>query len=332
MAADSTQSNSQRRYRYSEAPAVVPQAPDAVAAGLPPNLPLQMDDTWRWVWLVLAAAGVGIWLLFSMNLQHLVERWTHDAGWSHGFVVPLISLFFVHAKWDVLRQLQPSGSIVGLAVALVAVCGQVLFRATGLEHMSFLSIPLLLFGVFLFVFGWEYMKILWLPIGFLVFALPPPTTLYVAMTTPMQKIAAELGVQLLPLFGGEGVRSGTVIDVIFGTQKTQLFIAQACAGMRLLVAFFALAVALGYSTDRPTWQKVTLAMCALPIAILCNGLRVTMTGVLSVKVSPSWAEGDAHGFFGLAMLVPAMLLQLGVAWILDRMFVETPESAPGGGA
>ena len=310
----------------------VPSAPQAAVVNPPSMLATPTEDAWRWVWMALAVAGVGIWLLFPMNLEHLVLRWTRDAGWSHGFVVPLISLVFVRSKWHILRQLQPAGSWVGLGVVLVAVCGQVLFRATALEHMSFLSIPLLLYGVLLFVFGWEYMKILWLPVGFLVFALPPPATLYVAMTTPMQQIAAELGVQLLPLFGGEGVRSGTVIDVIFGTQRTQLFVAQACAGMRLLVAFFALAVALGYSTDRPMWQKVTLAVCALPIAILCNGLRVTMTGVLSVKVSPVWAEGDAHGFFGLAMLLPAMLLQLGVAWILDRLFVETPAQVRGGGA
>ena len=130
--------------------------------------------------------------------------------------------------------------------------------------MSLLSLPLVFFGLVLFVFGWEYLKILWLPIGYLVFALPPPTSLYVKLTTPMQMIAAELGVQLLPLFGGEGVRHGTVIDVAFGSHTTRLEVAQACSGMRLLVAFFALAVALGYSTSRPMWQKVTLAVWPCP--------------------------------------------------------------------
>jgi exosortase len=135
-------------------------------------------------------------------------------------------------------------------------------------------------------------------IGYLVYALPLPISLYVKLTQPMQMIAAELGTQLLPLVGGSGERTGTVIYVTFGQVTQKLMVAEACSGMRLLVAFFALAVALGYSSDRPMWQKVTLAVCALPIAVLCNGLRVMLTGYLVVNVSPSWGQGDAHGFFG----------------------------------
>ena len=106
----------------------------------------------------------------------------------------------------------------------------------------------------------------------------------------------------------------------------QLNVEQACSGMRMLVAFFALAVALAYSTARPTWQKLTLAACELPIAVICNGFRVTMTGVLAVRVDEAWASGKAHEYFGLLMLGPALLMQLGVAWILDRIFVETDDA------
>jgi exosortase len=322
-------SSKKPRFRYSETGAVPMPSNEAgvVAERL---LPAAGDDGWRGVWIAMAAVGVGMWFLYAVNFDHLVQRWTHDAGWSHGFVVPLIALFFIRTKWEVLRQLRPSGSMMGAAVVLAAVVGQVLFRATGVEHMSLVSLPLFFFGLVLFVFGWEYLKILWLPIGYLVFALPPPQSLYVKLTQPMQMIAAELGVQLLPLVGGSGERSGTVINVTFGAITKPLQIAEACSGMRLLVAFFALAVALGYSSNRPMWQKVTLALCALPIAILCNGLRVTLTGLLVTRVSDVWGGGDAHGFFGLTMLVPALLMQLGVAWVLDRLFVEEPEPTEGG--
>jgi len=326
-----------RRFRYSDESAVTPVVATAAAtatatAPAPALATSAPDEYWRWVWIALVGVGAAMAYFYSTTLEQLTSRWMSDAGWSHGFVVPLISLYFIRNRWDILERLEPKGSLLGAVVLGIGVCGQVLFRATGLEHMSLLSMPLILFGVVLFIFGWEYLKVLWLPIGFLIFALPPPQTLYVKLTMPMQEIAAELGVQLLPLFGADAVRHGTIIDLTFGHEVKQLNVEQACSGMRLLVAFFALAVALGYSTNRPMWQKVTLAVCALPIAILCNGLRVTGTGVLVGRVGEQWGQGDAHGFFGLTMLIPAMLLQLLVAWILDRIFVETPEKKAEGSA
>jgi exosortase len=329
MAAEATMSPvapvAPRRYRYSDGiahPSAVLTAPETGGPLPPLGTP---DLNWNAIWIVLAVVGLLIVLLYPTDLQRLAARWASDAGWSHGIVVPLIAVFFVRLKWDTLCQLTPRESLWGVAVLLAGVMGQVLFRATGLAYMSDLSLMVVLLGVLLFVFGWEHLKILWLPVSYLGFAIPPPTPLYVKVTMPMQMLAAELGVQLLPVFGGEGVRSGTVLDVSFGGVHQMLNVEQACSGMRMLVAFFALAVALAYSTDRPTWQKVTLAACALPIAIICNGLRVTMTGYMAVKVNPDWAHGSAHEYFGLLMLGPALLMQLAVAWVLDRLFVEVPD-------
>src|SRR5205085_1095578 len=138
-------------------------------------------------------------------------------------------------KWETLRRLVPNGSWAGLYVLLLGVLGQVLFRATGLVQMSELSILVVLFGAVLFIFGWEHLKILWLPIAFLAFALPPPDPLYQQLTSPMRVIAAHLGVQLLPLFGGEGIVGGTTIDVSFGGKHLArpLEVADACSGMKM---------------------------------------------------------------------------------------------------
>jgi exosortase len=234
-------------------------------------------------------------------------------------------------KWDTLRRLVPKPSWVGLGVLIFGVVGQMLFRATGTLPMSHLSIVVVLFGAVLFLFGWEFLKILWLPVAFILFALPPPAALYSAMTAPMQLLAAQLGVALLPLFGASGFREGVVINVQSGGKMVPLNVEEACSGMRMLVAFFALAVALAYSTNRPMWQKVFLAACALPIAILCNGLRVTLTGVLAGSWGEEWARGSTHQTVGLFMLIPAMGMQLGIGWILDQIFIEDKEHAPQGG-
>jgi exosortase len=284
---------------------------------------------WDKVWLALGVGGICLYFLYSTALLGLRQKWSSDSGWSHGFVVPFIAAFFVKLKWDVLAPLKPRGTWLGFVILLVGVIAQISFRVTGLAHMSSVSVLVVLFGTVLFIFGWEYLKVLWLPIAYLAFAVPPPEELYVRMTTPMQIVAAEFGVQLLPLFGCEAQRSGTVIDVAWGMNTQRLNVEQACSGMRMLVAFFALAVALAYSTNRPVWQKLLLAGCALPIAILCNGLRVAGTGLLAVRVGGQWAEGKAHEYFGLLMLGPAMLMQLSIAWVLDRIFVDVPEDKGG---
>ena len=313
------------RFRYSEASTVALPVQAQLAGGAA-ALP-RGEMNWPAIWVSLAIAAVLMAVFYQSAFLNLFTRWSNDAGWSHGFVVPLIALFFIRIKWDTLRELSPRGSFWGVAVLLAGVCAQTLFRATGLVDMSNLSILVVLFGVVLFVFGWEYMKILWLPIGFLIFAVPPPTALYVKVTTPMQNLAPDLAVLLLPMFGLDGHKSGTVIAI--AGLKMPLNVAEACAGMRMLVAFCALAVALGYSTHRPIWQKVTLGFFALPIAIICNGFRVALTGVMSVKLGEQYGQGTPHEFLGLVMLIPAMLMLIGIGWALNRIFIEEPDEMLG---
>jgi exosortase len=314
-----------RRFRYSEASGGSVSAAAAIPFGSG-ALPA-MD--WTRIWWILVAAAACFYLLYASNIQILISKWASDSGWSHGFVVPLICVFFIRMKWDTLRLMVPQGTWVGLVLLLIGICAQVLFRATGMIPMSPLTMLVIFIGVVLFVFGWEYLKILWLPIAYLAFAMPPPDPVYVQVTMPMQGMAARLGAILLSLFGYAAERRGTVIDMFVDGKVIPLNVEQACAGMRMLVAFFALSVALAYSTSRPVWQKLVLAGCALPIAILCNGTRVALTGVMMVQLGDEWGKGKAHEWLGLLMLGPAMAMQLGIAWVLDRIFVETPDAVDG---
>jgi exosortase len=307
-----------RRYRYSSEPVV----PVSVQGGAAVVIPGADAVEWGRLGFAGLVGAICFLMLYRSELFRLVERWNSDPGWSHGFVVPIISGFFVWTKWETLRRLQPKGTWLGMVLIVLGVLGQVLFRATGTLQMSDLSIVVLMYGAVLFLFGWAHLKMLWLPISFLLFSMPPPDSMYVAVTTPMQKLAAGLGVELLPFFGAIGFREGTTIQVQWGSSWVPLDVAQACSGMRMLVAFFALAVALAYSTSRPMWQKVFLAVCALPIAILCNSLRVTLTGVLAARWGMEYAKGSTHETLGLLMLIPALFLQLAVGWVLDRIFVE----------
>ncbi len=279
-----------------------------------------------YVLAVAAGLAVAFYLLYRINFEQLVHVWSTNPNFSQGFLIPVIGGMFIYLRWSTLRNLPIKPAYVGLVLLAFGVFGQVLFRITGQEQFSDLSMLVVLFGLGLWLLGWEQMKILWLPICYLLFMINPPQALYVKLTTPLQSIAASGGAHMLMLFGIHAYREATQIHLQVGDKWPSLNVAQACSGIRMLTAFFALAVALAYSTNRPMWQKLVLSLCALPIAIFVNALRVTLSGVLFAYAGSEWARGSTHASLGLMMLIPAGLLQLGVAKIIDlfeaHLFVE----------
>ena len=270
-----------------------------------------------YAWAIMAVVGVAFYLLYQINFSQLVHVWSTNPNFSQGFLVPVISALFIWLQWHVLRELPVKPAPIGLILLGFGVFAHVLFSITGQEQFSDLSILVVLFGLGLWLLGWEQMKILWLPICFLMFMINPPQALYVKLTTPLQYLAASAGSHLLLFFGIHAYREATQIHIQVWDRWPSLDVAEACSGIRMLTAFFALAVALAYTTGRPMWEKFVLALCALPIAIFVNALRVTLTGVFFVTAGPEWARGSTHASLGFLMLIPAGLLQLGAAWFIN---------------
>jgi exosortase len=182
-----------------------------------------------------------------------------------------------------------------------------------------LGMVITIFGTVLTLCGWQVMKIAWFPIVYLVCALPWPGLVYSAIAWPLQKLAAIAAVAALQLTGVDAVRDGSTIEMVGGGS---LDVAEGCAGMRSLMTFIALGAAVAFLSNRPLWQRIFMTLSAIPIAILCNVLRVTGQGLLHYYVSQELSNGFAHEFVGLIMLVPALFLILLVGWVLDQLFIE----------
>jgi exosortase len=182
--------------------------------------------------------------------------------------------------------------------------------------------------IVLFLGGWHLIKYTWLPIGFLVFAVPLPTRYYVSLTMPMRQWAARVAAALLNLVNGlEAEATGVIIDVIYKGHRLDppINVAEACSGMRLLMAFLALGVAMAYLHYRPVWQRLVLLAGTIPIAIFCNIVRVTATGFIYILIHPRYAQGFYHDLLGLAMLPLAFGLYGLLAWFLSSLFIEETE-------
>ena len=264
--------------------------------------------------------------LYQNEIWSIVRRWASDSSWSHGFLIPLFSLYFINqAKKDILN-LETKPNYLGLVLLILGI----IFYPLNIVHFQYgylrpIGMIATLGAVVLFLGGWRLIKYTWLPIVFLVFAVPLPERYYKLITIPMRQWAARAAAALLNLVSQmDATAHGVVIDVIYKGQRLEpaLDVAEACSGMRLLMAFLALGVAMAYLHYRPIWQRVVLLASTIPIAIVCNVVRVTITGFIYVLIHPKYAQGIYHDFLGMLMLPLAFGLYGSLAWFMSNLLVE----------
>jgi len=293
--------------------------------------------------------------LFRGEIGGLVRLWATDPNWSHGFLIPLFSLYFLHQKQQRILSLEYAGDPVvdllhghrppalqpgqtrpdylGLFVLLLVLVFYAfnVVSPAGYAYLRPVSMIVAVGAVVLFLGGWRLIRYCWLPIAFFLFAIPLPLRYYVGLTLPMRHLSAVVATTVLNLIPNvDATTSGAVIELVYKGQRLEpaLNVAEACSGMRLLMAFLALGVAMAYLHDRPGWQRAVLLLSTVPIAILCNMVRVTATGLLYVLVDPRFTQGVYHDLLGLAMLPLAFGLYGLLAWFMASLFVE--EVAPAG--
>ena len=278
---------------------------------------------------MLIIGGLFVYL-FRHEIETIVYRWLTDSSWSHGFLIPLFSLYFLNQRKTEILNLQAKPSYLGL---FFLICG-ILFYPFNIVHLHYAYLrPIGMIATFgavaLFLGGWGLVKYTWLPIGYLVFAVPLPVRYYVSLTIPMRQWAAIVAAFLLNLVNDlEATANGVVVDVIYKGQRLEpaLDVAEACSGMRLLMAFLALGVAMAYLHYRPIWQRIVLLVSTIPIAIFCNIVRVTTTGFIYVLLHPKYTRGIYHDLLGLAMLPLAFGLYGLLAWFMSSLLMEESQA------
>jgi exosortase len=285
--------------------------------------------------LVKAAVIAVLFLAFNYwQLPPLVGKWRHDPNWSHGFVIPLFSLYLLYVRRHELLAARRRVCLLGLPLMILSTV--FIFASFGLLSVNWLcnlGMVALLFSVVLYLGGPELIRLTWLPIWFLVFAMPLPTMLYTAIAVPLQELAAQLSGAALRLVGASvGVTASALTITSISGSVYPLTVAEACSGVRSLMAFLALGVAWAYLEQRPIWQRVVLVLMAGPIAIVCNILRVTITSSMFVLDHPELGQKFMHSFTGILMLGPALLLFWALSKLLQSLFVEVDEEVSTEGA
>jgi exosortase len=178
----------------------------------------------------------------------------------------------------------------------------------------------------LLVAGWRFFwQLRWILV-FLFLMVPFPGRVHNAISGPLQDYATTGAVFVLELLGSAVAREGHVMVLDGGTLVA---VAEACSGLRMLTAFIVVGSVLAYVVNRPRWQKVVLLASTVPIAILCNLVRLVITAELYAHVGSELAQKFFHDFAGLTMMPMAVLVLVGELWLMAALVV--PEEAPAAG-
>ncbi len=265
-------------------------------------------------WAALAWFTVLLIAVFFPILRALVDQWMTDEDVSHGFFVPVVALYIVWQRRDKILALEYKPAWWGLAVmawgALQAYLGT-LAAELFLQRTSFL---ISLVGLLLVVGGVALVRQLIFPLLLLPFMIPIPSVIYNQLTFPLQLFASRVAEFVLGVVGIPVLRDGNILEL--ASQK--LSVAEACSGIRSLLSLTFLSLVYAYFFDGRVWMRWVLFFLTIPIAIVANAGRVTITGMLS-EVNPELARGFFHELEGWVIFMIALVLLLATHFLISRL-------------
>ncbi|MGQ9504794.1 MAG: exosortase/archaeosortase family protein [Thermogutta sp.] len=207
--------------------------------------------------------------------------------------------------------------LLALAVVLRLVCAYM-----GLDVPEMWTLPLAALAVALCTLGWRALRWCWPAAIVLLFAFPLPFTLERELLVPLQGLAARGGAYVLQTLGLEASTEGAHF-IRLG--EFQLGVVEQCSGLRMTTVFIALVFVYVVLVRLPKWQIPIILISAIPIALVVNILRITVTGSLYVYGKPELAQRVFHDWAGYLMPLVAVVLLLFLGTLLDNLFVRVEE-------
>ena len=254
-------------------------------------------------------------VLYYPIFAKLIHDWEVDPNYSHGYFIPIISLFMVWVSKERLRNASIVPRKYGLAIIVLGLL-QLILSWVGNEYfLQGTSMILVLLGVSLFLGGHEATRILAVPIVYLVFMVPVPSIIWNKIAFPLALLASNVSAEAISALGISILREGNILTL----PNITLQVVDACSGLRSLITLLALSGFLAFLAEQSLFKKVILFLSAVPIALLSNALRLIMTALLARHWGHSAADGFIHGFSGWVVFVLGLGMLVGVKMLLDRL-------------
>ncbi|NDC62454.1 MAG: exosortase/archaeosortase family protein [Planctomycetia bacterium] len=280
------------------------------------------DPAQRGPWLVIVSLLSLLMYSYWPGLLNAQSAW-NNPQYSHGWIVPVFSVILLFSWRRPIEPVASSARLAGLALLAGSFALRLFaarYRIVTIDMYTF--VPAVA-GVFLLAGGWSMFRWAWAPIVFLIFMYPLPDEATRYLLGPLQRLATIVSTYALQTMGIDAVREGN--QILLG--DLQLGVVDACSGLRMLTIFIALSVALVLIGDRDWWENIIIIASAIPIALLVNSIRITVTGLLYQIANSEIAEMVFHDLAGWFMMPMALAMLFFEQRVLLNLFV-TEDRAP----
>ena len=252
---------------------------------------------------------------YHTTFHWMYERYVGaDSYYSHGFLIPFVSLFLIWQKRDYLKSLPHQQNWSGLILIIFALVLHILGTVLYIFSISGFSIFFLALGFTLFLFGEKIFKAILFPILLLIFMFPLPEAVISLFSFPLKIFAAKAGVWAVSIFGIPVHLEGFNIFIPAG----HLLVGNPCSGLRSLIAFLAIGSIFAYITTISIGKKFFLFLVTIPIAIFSNIIRIPILIIVSHYWGLEAAAPDTlvHIGSGIFVFIIGFLLLLVTAEML----------------
>lgn len=286
---------------------------------MPPDLALRrhaqltelLPPAWRRPLLHLALAWVMLFVLFAPVVVDMLRQYWDSSTYNHVLFVPLIVAWLVRLRADELAKLSPQGFWPGLLLLAGALFLWLLGDITGLALATHLALVLALQACVITMLGMRVTAALLFPLAYMLFLVPFGDEL----VPLLQTITARLTITLTAWSGVPAQINGVFIDTPAGLFE----VAEACSGVKFLIAMIALGTLAAHVCFASWWRRLLFMSAAVVLPILANGVRAWGTIYIAQSQGIAFAAGFDHIFYGWVFFALVMGLLLALAWpFFDR--------------
>jgi exosortase len=262
----------------------------------------------------LSAIAFLVTVTYIPTFGWMYERWTAaETYYSHGFLIPIISVFLVWHKRKELALLSPAPARLGWAFFITGILVHSISALWQVYFSSGYSLIPVIMGLVLLFLGTQFLRKLLFPILFLGFMVPLPLDSIANMSFRLKIFASQLSVLAVNAMGVAAVREGSIIK----TAHSYLVVEDPCSGLRSLIALIALGCLMASFCKLSLTKKIIFYILSIPIAVLSNVIRIIALTLVAEVYGSKVATGLFHDTMGVIVFVIAFICLAAVSKILE---------------